>query len=216
MSGSYAVAAANPVTTETEAAVPAPAQVQVPPPGLVPTMAAPPIGIPPAAMVAQYVETALANRMQQIVATVTADVIGAMTGQNMNPAFGPGGGGGGRPRNNQGGRRNNGPDPILAAARERFLNEYCLKTEAQLCEIAGTSTLDDITHKIEVMVVPFDPDQKLKIVEGGREFTLVKFSRDFGKTLSKRVKDYYWDYGFYLYYTYRQGEGFVFELTPNC
>lgn len=207
MSGSYAMAAAKPTT---EAAAPAPVQAQVQ--GLAPV-----VGVPPAAFVAQYVEAALVNRMQQIVATVTADVIGAMTGQNMNSVVGPGSGGGGRPMNQGGqGRRNNGPDQNLAAARERFLNEYCLKTEAQLCEIAGVSSLDEINHEIDVMVVPFDPDQKLTIIEGGREFRLVKFSRDFGKTLSKQVKDYYWDYGFDLYYTYRPGEGFIFRLTPNC
>jgi len=196
------MATANPPKTE---AAPAPVSLGHPP--VV-------VETPHAVVVAQYVEAALANRMQQIVATVTADVIGAMTGQNMNPVHGQGGGGG-RPMNQGGqGRRNNGPDQTLAAARERFLNEYCLKTEAQLCEIAGTSSIDVIEHEINVMVVPFDPDQKLTITEGGREFRLVKFSRDFGKTLSKQVKEYYHNYGFDLYYTYRAGEGFVFQLTP--
>jgi len=207
MSGSYAVAAASVETTEE-----APA-----PPGLT---AMTPIGVPPAAMVAQYVEGALANRMQQIVATVTADVIGALTGQNLTPAYGPGGGGGPRRTNhqgqNQGRRTNNAPDPVLTAARERFYNEYCLRTEEQLCELAGTSTLDEVTFQVDVLVVPFDPDRKLKIVEGGREFSLVKFSRDFSKTLSKRVKDYYWNLGFDMYYTYKPEEGFFFQLTPNC
>lgn len=204
MSGNYAQAAA---TAQVEQAAPVAEFV----PQMAPTVFAPPP--PQVAVVAQYVEAALANRLPQIVATVTADVIGALTGG------GPSNGnrGGGRaPRNVGGGGGQRGPDPALAAARERFIQEYCLKTEEELCQIAGTGTLDEITFKIDVLVVPYDPDQKLKITEGGRDFSLVKFSRDFGKTVSKRVKEYYYEYGFDLYYTYRQGEGFVLELTPNC